>query len=183
MPPFSVFFRNGSVTFVIFIHIYRKYHISMHFLRKIIFHFPSKENLSHFQEKRNTIFQDITKNTTPQHDFFGKTIFSKHLRKISYLHVFFWEISSFNFRLKNKIIFSGWSSIVFPDNTRKIIFQCNFFGKNIFSEHVEKEIMQWYNSIESRLAWQTSRTRMKRSHRRPSILTLDWMLVYTTLIM
>ena len=28
---------------------------------------------------------------------------------------------------------------MFPDNTRKIIFQCDFLGKMIFSEHLEKE--------------------------------------------
>ena len=29
-------------------------------------------------------------------------------------------------------------NITFPDNTRKIIFQCNFFGKTICSDHLEK---------------------------------------------
>ena len=31
--------------------------------------------------------------------------------------------------------------MIFPDNTRKIIFQCDFFGKTIFSKHLEKENM------------------------------------------
>ena len=35
--------------------------------------------------------------------------------------------------------FSGKRNIIFHDNTRKIIFQRNFFGKTIFSEHLEKE--------------------------------------------
>ena len=52
---------------------------------------------------------------------------------------FFREILSFIFRLKNKIIFSGKRNIVFPDNTRKILFQCDFFGKTIFSGRLEKE--------------------------------------------
>ena len=55
----------------------------MYFLRKIIFHFPSKE----------------------------------------YDHIF------------------GDKNTIFPDNTRKIIFQCNIFGKAILSEHSEKENM------------------------------------------
>ena len=54
---------------------------------------------------------------------------------------FFREILSFIFRLKNKIIFSGKRNIVFPDNTRKILFQCDFFGKTIFSGRLEKENM------------------------------------------
>ena len=39
------------------------------------------------------------------------------------------------------MIFSGKRNIIFFDNTRKIIFQCDFFGKTIFSEHLEKENM------------------------------------------
>ena len=72
---------------------------------------------------------------------FEKTIFSESLKKISYFHVFFWERSSFIFRLRCKIIFSGKRNIIFPDNTRKIIFQRDFFGKTIFSGCLEKENM------------------------------------------
>ena len=38
-------------------------------------------------------------------------------------------------------MFSGKRNIIFPHNTKKIIFQYNFFGKAIFSEHLEKENM------------------------------------------
>ena len=54
---------------------------------------------------------------------------------------FFWERSSFIFHLKNNIEFSGKRNIIFPDDTRKIIFECDFFGKIIFSKHLEKENM------------------------------------------
>ena len=97
------------------------------------FHFPPR--------KRNAIFPDDTRKIIFQCDFFGKTIFSEHLKKISYFHVVFWERSSFIFRLKNKIIFSGKRNIIFPDDTRNIIFQWGCFGKTIFSEHLEKENM------------------------------------------
>ena len=40
-----------------------------------------------------------------------------------------------------KTIFSGKRNVIFPDNTRKIIFQCNFSGKTIFSGRLEKENM------------------------------------------
>ena len=43
-----------------------------------------------------------------------------------------------------KIIFSGKENIIFPDNTRKIIFQRNFFGKTIFSGRLEKENMVFH---------------------------------------
>ena len=39
------------------------------------------------------------------------------------------------------MIFSGKRNIIFPENTRKIIFQLDFFEKSIFSEHLEKENM------------------------------------------
>ena len=127
------FCQEGNVTPVTPTHIYRKYHISTRFLIKIIFfHFPPKEKISYFLEKRNTIFPDITKKIMFRREFFGKTIFSEHLKKISYFQVFFWERSSFLLCLKNKIIFSGKRNIIFPDNTRKVIFQCDFFWKYHF---------------------------------------------------
>ena len=42
-----IFFAEGhGVVFVVSVRIQRKYHISMYFLRKIIFHFPSREKMS-----------------------------------------------------------------------------------------------------------------------------------------
>ena len=68
----------------------RKYHVSMRFLIKIIFfHFPPKEKISYFLEKRNTIFRDMTKKIVFRCEFLGKTIFSEYLKKISYFQVFF----------------------------------------------------------------------------------------------
>ena len=119
-------------------------HISVYFLRKIIFsrqkilHFSSRKIII-FLRKRNAIFPDGTRKIIFRCDFFGKNIFSEHLKKGSYFHVFFWERSSFLFCLKNKIIFSGKRNIIFPDDAINIIFRCNFFGKTIFSEHLEKE--------------------------------------------
>ena len=68
----SIFLQKGNIIFLTFTRVYRKYHISMYFLRKINFYFPSKE----------------------------------------------------------KTIFSGKKNTIFLDNTRKIIFQCNFFWKD-----------------------------------------------------
>ena len=61
---------------------------------------------------------------------FWKTIFSEHLKNISYFHVFFLKRSSFIFRKKNKIIFFGKRNIIFPGDKRTIIFQCDFFWKD-----------------------------------------------------
>ena len=66
-----------------------KYHILMHFLRKITFYFPSKETF---------------------------------------------------FRQKNKF---------FPDNTRQVMFQCKFFGKTVFLEHLEKWNMAFHSEVKA----------------------------------
>ena len=120
--------------------IYRKHHISMYFLRKIIFHFPPRKNII-FSRKISAIFPDDTRKIIFWCYFLGKIIFLEHSKKTSYFHVFFWERSSFIFRLKNKIILSGKINIIFPADTRNIILQCKFSGKIIFSEDLEKENM------------------------------------------
>ena len=104
---------------IIFVNLYieRKYHISMYVLRKVIFHFPSKEKMSYLREKRNNIFPDITK----------KIIFPLFWNGIFHTPYFF-------FRLKNKIIFSGKINIIFPDNPRKIILQCDFLERSSFRQ-------------------------------------------------
>ena len=86
--------------------------ISMYFLRKINFYFPSKEKISCFLEK-NTSFPDNT-------------------RKIMF---------QCKYRLKIKVIFLGKGNIIFPDNIRNIKIQRNFFGKTNFPKHLENENM------------------------------------------
>ena len=83
------FLQRGNIISVTFIHIYRKYHISMFFLRKIIFHFPSKKKYHIFRNK-NTIFLDNTRKIIFQRDVFGKTIYSGHLKKY-HLSMYFFE--------------------------------------------------------------------------------------------
>ena len=61
----------------------------MHFLRKIIFHFPCIEKISNFREKEMPSFLVIQErsHSSAIFFFFGKTIFSEHLKKKSYFHV------------------------------------------------------------------------------------------------
>ena len=112
--------------------LFEKYHLSFSVHKKNII----------FSGKRNVIFPHDIRKIIFQCNFLGKTIFSEHLKNISYFHMFFfWERASFIFRLKNNIIVSGKRDIIFPDDTKKIIFQWDFFGKIIFSEHLKKEDM------------------------------------------
>ena len=126
------FLEEGhGLTFIAPARVYRKYQISVYFMRKIISHSLPKEKISCFRGKK-TSFQIVQEGSCP-----GTAIFSEHLKKI-YVRVFFWERSSFIFHPSSKIIFSGKRNIIFPNNTRKIIFQRNFFGKTIFSGRLEK---------------------------------------------
>ena len=56
----------------------------------------------------------------------------------------------FHFPRKVKIIFSGKRNMIFPNNTRKIIFQRDFFGNTIFSGGLEEEHMVFRAVL---LAW------------------------------
>ena len=169
MSPLGVFFQGKGI-FVFLLggqyHICNSYayiqkisYFHAFFVKIIFFHIPPKEKISYFLEKTNTIFPDITKKIMFRCEFFGKTIFSEHLKKISYFQVFSWESSSSLLCVKNNIIFSGKRNIIFPDDTRKIIFQCNFSGKTIFSEHLEKENMVFCAVClsSSERAWMTER--------------------------
>ena len=147
MSPLGIFFRGKGI-FVYSprgqCHICNTYayipkiSYSHAFLLKIIFHFPPKEKISYFLEKINIILPDVTKKVVFRRQFFGKTIFSEHLKKTSHFQVFFSERSSFLLCLKNENILLGKIN---TDNTMKIIFQCDFSGKTIFSKHLEKEDM------------------------------------------
>ena len=69
--------------------------------------------------------------------FVGKrnTTFTS-IQKTSYFQVFF-EKYHLSFSVRKKNIFSGKRNAIFPHDIRKIIFQCNFFGKTIFSKHLK----------------------------------------------
>ena len=114
------------------------HHVSMYFLRKTVFHFLPREKISCFREK-NTSFPNNTRKIMCRHSPFWKDHLFRKFEENIIFPCIFKERSSFIFRLRCKIIFSGKRNIIFPDNTRKIIFQCNFFRKTIFSGRLEKE--------------------------------------------
>ena len=85
-----------------------------------------------FSRKRNAFFPDEARNIIFHAIFLERTPLQNIWRKYHIFMFFFKERSSFIFRPKNKIIFSERRSINFPDDTRKIIFQCNLFGNAIY---------------------------------------------------
>ena len=70
--------------------------------------------------------------------FLERPSFQKVWRKY-HISMYFFEKDHLSFSVQ--VIFSGKTNIIFPDNIRKIIFQCNFFRKTIFSGRLEKENM------------------------------------------
>ena len=98
---------------------------------------PGKKH--HIFEKKIPPFQRVQERSSLNAMLFETTIFSDYLRKISYFRVFFFRKIIFQFPSGCKIILSGKRNVTFPDNTRKRIFQGDFFGKNIFSGRLEKK--------------------------------------------
>lgn len=68
------------------------------------------------------------------------------MHKISYSHAFLekdhllFSVQRNIFRQKNKF---------FPDNTRQVMFQCKFFGKTVFLEHLEKWNMAFHSEVKA----------------------------------
>ena len=104
------------------------------------FPFSAIEELSYIREKKCHLVWWYKKNHIPVQFFWERPSFQNIWRKY-YISMYFLRNSSFIFHLKSKIIFSGKRNIMFPDDTRKIIFQCDFFGKTIFSDHLKNENM------------------------------------------
>ena len=146
---FDLFLTEGrGATFVTPVCVHRKCYISMYFLRKAASNFLHREKISCFWEK-NAIFPDNTRKIMCRRDPFQKDhLFRKFEENIIFpcFFGFFWERSSFIFRLGYEIIFSGKRKIIFSDNTREIIFQHNFLERPSFQDVWKKKIcfsVQW----------------------------------------
>ena len=106
-------------------------------------HFPSRKKIPCFREK-NTTFPDSARKIMSRCDPSWKDhLFRTFEENIIFLCIFLRK-TIFHFPSEGKIIFSGKINIIFPDNTRKIKFQRNFFGKTIFSGRLEKENMVFH---------------------------------------
>ena len=97
--------------------------------------------------KKNTILPDNTRKIMSRRGPFWKDLlFGRPEENIIFPCIFLKRII-FHFPSKVKIIFSWKRNMIFPNNTRKIIFQRNFFGKTIFSGRLEKETMVFRAAI------------------------------------
>ena len=68
------FYQKASVIFVTFMHIHRKQHISMYFMRKIILQFASKEKI-YFREKEILSSQILQKRSCSSTIFWKDHLF------------------------------------------------------------------------------------------------------------
>ena len=144
---FDFFLAEGhDIMFVTSTRIYRKYNIAMYFLRRIIFHFPSKEKISFFRGTKPS-FQIIQEISYSRQIFLKRPSFQNIWRKYHIsMYFVFWERSSFVFRPGSTIKFPGKINIIFPDNTRRIIFQRDFLERPSAQDVLKKKIwfcVQW----------------------------------------
>ena len=91
------FWQKGNHIFVTFIHIYKKYHISMYFLRNIIFHLPSKEIMS-LSKKEIHLSKDYKKDHIPVRVFWKDHLFRTFDENI--FSCIFWRKITFTFPFK-----------------------------------------------------------------------------------
>ena len=131
--PLGVFLRDKTIldfflaggrdaTFVTPVRARRKYHISIYFLRKVISHFLARKKISCFWGKNTNFLDNTRKIMSPRGSFWEEHLFRKFEENVIFPCIFL-------------------RKMIFPDNTRKIIFQRDFFGKTIFSGRLEKENM------------------------------------------
>ena len=104
---------------------------------------------------------------------FGKTIFSESLKKISYFRVFFWEWSTFIFRLRYKIIFSRKRNIPLPIMQERSYSSAFLLERPSFQDVWKKKIwlsVQWSKGTEAWI-WKVKRNDKIISYIRKCILT------------
>ena len=106
------------IRFLVFL-CWATHHVSMYFLGRSVFTFLPDGYRSCFREK-NAIFPDSTRKIICRHGLFWKDHLFRRSENIIFPCIFS-ERSSFIFRLRFKIIFSGQGNIIFPNKTRKII--------------------------------------------------------------
>ena len=140
------FFQKGNIIFVSFIHIYRKYHLSNFFFRKIIFLILPKEK-TYFLLKRYHLSRQYKKDHIPAWSFLERPsfwgIWRKHhismyslekdyiLFSVKRLRWYFWEkeISFFQVIKQERSYSSGiffWKVHLFRISEENIIFPCIF---------------------------------------------------------
>ena len=141
--PSLLFWQKGNFIFVgkrntTFTNIQKTSYFHVFFEKYHLSFSVHKKKYHIFRKRKCHLSSWYKKDHLPAQFFWKDYLFGTYEEYVIFPSIFFWGRSSFISLLKNNIIFSGKRNIIFPDDTRKIIFQCNFFGKIIFSEHLEK---------------------------------------------
>ena len=102
------------------VRIYRKYQISMHFLRSIIFHFPSKGKISCFREKKH-----LSRQNKKDHIYSKKLIPIKGILIDDISNIIYQDVFYRNHFLLFMLKLSDGKGL-------NIIFQCDFFERLSF---------------------------------------------------
>ena len=134
----TLFLAEGrGLMFVTPVRIYKKTHISMFFLRKIIFRFPSKEK-NHDFGKKIPPSQIIQERSYSGVILLNRPSFQNIWRKYHISMYFFWERSSFIFRPSVRSYFWEKEISLFPIIQKRLYSSANFSGYTIFSGRLEK---------------------------------------------
>ena len=106
-----------------------------------------------FRDKKNHVFEKNKCHLSwwcKENHILVRFVWKDHLFKTFEENIIFacifWERSSSIFRLKNNIILPEKWNIIFPDDTRKIIFQCVFLERPSFQRTWKKKtwsFVQW----------------------------------------
>ena len=108
------------------------------FWERSSFIFCTQKNISYFREKEMPSFLMIEEWSYSSTIFLERPSF-QNIWRIYHISLYFLSKIIFYFSPIEQDYILGERNIIFPDYTRKIIFQFTFFGKTIFSEHLEKE--------------------------------------------
>ena len=121
--------------------ICRKYHISMDLFQKDHLSFSVQRISSYIREKEISSLLIIQGRSYPRANFLERSSYQTICRKYHISMYFFNKGCPSFFVQKIRPYFQEKRNIILLDNTRKVIFQCDFFWKTIFSEHLHKEDM------------------------------------------
>ena len=121
----------------------RKYHVPVYFLRNVIslsLSFTVQGKNITFTGKKIPPFQIVQERSYPSVILFGKTIFSEHLKKISYFRVFFLERLSFIFRLVVRSYFREKEISSFPIRQERSYSSAIFLERPSFQDAWKKKM-------------------------------------------
>ena len=118
---------------------YRKHHISMYFLRKVIFHFPSVEKISYFWEKEMPSFLMIGERSCSSVIFLERPSFQNIWKRKTWFFVqceVLMAVNCFLFLFNNILVLKVHISTILKDSVE--MFSWELIGRAIAFQNIEE---------------------------------------------